>query len=230
MLLHWTFAKCSIHAMPPIAYGGTAASSPVPHDDRTPEPDIAGPPAIPSASALPTLEDISLEGVPLPVYPLPSKPFPVQPPQKIGSGLAPIIPLDKSGKQVRRWRQVNREIRGIAGGRWFVRTWAGEKESEFATAAAASAAALHGPNGEPSALGLSAASFSRLSSISASTPGKPGPKSKAAKAEAASSTLVSRSGSLVPDSISAQISKRNGSVPGTVSAAQEGTPNPLPSS
>ncbi|KAF7794337.1 hypothetical protein EIP86_005471 [Pleurotus ostreatoroseus] len=87
-------------------------------------------------------EEINLEGIPLPVYPLPMKPPPVQPPQKIGSGFAPIVPLDKSGKKVRHWRQVKREVRGIAGGRWFTQTWIGEKESEFATAAAAAASAL----------------------------------------------------------------------------------------
>ncbi len=89
-------------------------------------------------------DDMNLDGVPLPAYPLPSKPFPVHPPVKIGSGFAPIIPVDKSGKKARHWRQANREIRGIAGGRWFTKSWIGDKESEFATAnAAAQAAALH---------------------------------------------------------------------------------------
>lgn len=82
----------------------------------------------------PLLEDIDLDTVPLPIYPLPSKPFPVQPPQKIITGFAPIIPLDKSGKRVRVWRTANREIRGIAGGRWFARAWVGEKESDYARA------------------------------------------------------------------------------------------------
>ncbi|KZT08594.1 uncharacterized protein LAESUDRAFT_811211 [Laetiporus sulphureus 93-53] len=117
-------------------YPGTAASSPLMRDDRTPESELPIPPAMPTM----VLDDGALEGVPLPVYPLPSKPFPVQPPPKIGTGFAPVMPLDKSGKSVRRWRQVNREIRGIAGGRWFARTWAGEKESEYASAAATQAA------------------------------------------------------------------------------------------
>ena len=89
------------------------------------------------------VEDVNLEGVPLPTYPLPSRPCPVHPPPKIGSGVAPIIPLDKGGKRVRHWRQANREIRGIAGGRWFAKSWVGDKESEYATAAAAVAAAMH---------------------------------------------------------------------------------------
>ena len=65
------------------------------------------------------------------MYPLPTKPFPVQPPQKLPTGLAQPIPLDKSGKKVRHWREAKREIRGIAGGRWMARTWVGEKESEL---------------------------------------------------------------------------------------------------
>lgn len=87
------------------------------------------------------LSDINLEGIPLPIYPLPSRPFPVQPPPKIGTGLAPVIPLDKSSNRPRRWRTANREIRGIAGGRWFARSWVGEKESELSTAAVNAAAA-----------------------------------------------------------------------------------------
>jgi len=57
----------------------------------------------------------------------------VQLPPKIPTGFAPQMPLDKSGRKVRHWREANREIRGIAGGRWLARTWVGEKESDFAT-------------------------------------------------------------------------------------------------
>lgn len=125
-----------------IAYAATAASSPAAHDDHSPEPiDILSHPHTISIAPAPPLDDINLEGIPLPSYPLPSKPFPVQPPQKIGSGFAPVIPLDKSGKKVRHWRQANREVRGIAGGRWFTKSWIGEKESEYSSAAAAAAAA-----------------------------------------------------------------------------------------
>lgn len=46
------------------------------------------------------------------------------------TGLAPVIPLDRSGKKARSWRVANREIRGIAGGRWFARSWVGEKDSD----------------------------------------------------------------------------------------------------
>lgn len=146
------------------AYANTAASSPAAHDDHSPEPmevhTITIPPSASSALTS-AVEDINLEGVPLPTYPLPSKPFPVQPPLKIGSGFAPVIPLEKSGKKVRHWRQAQREIRGIAGGRWFTRSWIGEKESEYATAAAAAAAAalqagsaMGGPLGSVSSGGL----------------------------------------------------------------------------
>jgi hypothetical protein len=41
---------------------------------------------------------------------------------------------------VRRWRRRHREIRGIAGGRWFAVAWAGEKESEYAVEAEKKAA------------------------------------------------------------------------------------------
>lgn len=37
---------------------------------------------------------------------------------------------------MRHWREANREIRGIAGGRWFAKTWVGDKESHFAAYAA----------------------------------------------------------------------------------------------
>lgn len=114
-------------------YTGTAASSPAPQEANSPEPE--------AISTAPPPPDINLDSVVLPVYPLPSKPFPVQPPPKIGTGFAPVIPLDKSKNKPRRWRTANREIRGIAGGRWFARTWVGDKESDIANAAANAAAA-----------------------------------------------------------------------------------------
>jgi hypothetical protein len=83
-------------------------------------------------------EPPNLENVPIPVYPLPTKPFPVQPPPKIPTGFAPPIPLDRSRTKPRHWREANRDIRGIAGGRWFAKTWVGDKESQFATYAAKS--------------------------------------------------------------------------------------------
>ncbi|KAI0964350.1 hypothetical protein AcW1_001189 [Taiwanofungus camphoratus] len=212
------------------AYVGTAASSPLPQDERTPEPDVV---MAPTVSAM--TEDDALEGVPLPVYPLPSKPFPVQPPPKIGTGFAPVIPLDKSGKQVRRWRQVNREIRGIAGGRWFARTWVGEKGSEFASAAAAASQALiqaaqtAAERESASAAASTAAGVtlpkSLTSSISGSTSGKQSAKSKAAKTDAGTATVPpSRSASIVPESVSTQMSKKRSSAQGTPST--EVTVNP----
>lgn len=117
-----------------VAYTGTAASSPAPHDANSPEPEMPGPSAA-------TESDMNITAMLLPVYPLPSKPFPVQPPPKIATGFAPVIPLDKSTNKPRRWRTARREIRGIAGGRWFARSWVGEKDSEIATASANAAAA-----------------------------------------------------------------------------------------
>ncbi|KAF6754235.1 hypothetical protein DFP72DRAFT_899734 [Ephemerocybe angulata] len=125
-------------------YTGTAPSSPgtAPidladvHEGGTPDPDnitVAPSSPPPATIALPVDEPPpNLEGIPIPQYPLPSKPFPVQPPIKITNGYAPPMTLDKSKKQVRHWRTANREIRGIAGGRWFAKTWVGEKESEYA--------------------------------------------------------------------------------------------------
>lgn len=54
----------------------------------------------------------------MPLYPLPSRAFPVQPPAKY----PPPHPADTRGP-VRKWQIVQREIRGIAGGRWFARSW-----------------------------------------------------------------------------------------------------------
>jgi len=128
---------------------GSAASSPVtaPFDgqssDAEPEPLSLDP--------LTTIED-----GPYPVYPLPSKPFPVQPAPKMPTGFAPVIPLDRSSKRCRRWRVANREIRGIAGGRWFTRSWVGDKELDSTAAppkvdkeenGGTSSLALSGPHG-----------------------------------------------------------------------------------
>lgn len=196
---------------------GTAASSPVPHDG-SPEPDI---PLSHIAAMHHAMEDAPLEGVPLPVYPLPSKPFPVQPPPKMGTGFAPSIPLDKSGKPVRKWRQVHREVRGIAGGRWFVKSWVGEKESDFANAVAASQAAAQALGGD----GMSGAGLTlpTLSGVSISGTGR-GRGRGARHGVAHSSTVASsRAGSAMPESISAQLKKRSG--PSTPSVD---LPTPIP--
>ncbi|PCH34090.1 hypothetical protein WOLCODRAFT_22452 [Wolfiporia cocos MD-104 SS10] len=185
-------------------YPPTVASSPAPHEERSPEPECSMPPTI---SAMP-MDDGALEGVPLPVYPLPSKPFAVQPPPKIGTGFAPVIPLDKSGKSVRRWRLVNREIRGIAGGRWFARTWAGEKESEFASAQAAVAQAAQAAADRDIALGstIPMVSLPKLSGPSIAVPGKSS-KSKAARADT-TNVVISRPDSKGSESISAPPAKK----------------------
>ncbi|EAU92347.2 hypothetical protein CC1G_00566 [Coprinopsis cinerea okayama7 len=109
------------------------------NDVGTPETETPIAPSSPPtvAPAIPD-ETPNLEGVAVPQYPLPTRPFPVQPPVKITSGFAPPMPLDRTGKKVRHWKVANREIRGIAGGRWFAKTWVGEKDSEYANAIAAS--------------------------------------------------------------------------------------------
>lgn len=156
-------------------------------DVNTPE---AEPPAL--ASSVPLTEEVNLENGPIPVYPLPTKPFPVQPPPKIQSGFAPLMPLDKSGKKVRHWRVANREIRGIGGGRWFARSWVGEKDSEFA--ATGGSAYVQTKSSE------SGLTLPRLISISAPVSGRSS-KSKASKAASslAASAAPSRDGSSIPD-------------------------------
>lgn len=167
-------------------HAGTVPSSPAHVDTRTPEPEAAAPSdnlsiSVPPASEPTTLED--LEGVPHPRYPLPTKPLQVQPPPKITTGYAPIIPLDRTKTKPRHWRPANREIRGIAGGRWFARAWVGEKDSELAVAAEAALALPKLP-----ALSISApAAGSRAS-------GKRKPK-----ADANSTAASSRSASVAPE-------------------------------
>ena len=176
------------------AYTGTAASSPALHDANSPEPDLLAP------------SDMNLDGVALPIYPLPSKPFPVQPPPKIPTGLAPLIPLDKSKNKSRRWRTANREIRGIAGGRWFTRSWVGDKESELATAAvnAAAAAAILKANFETdkrAALSSTTAHTPELpsGSILPAAPVKAVAKPRVAKSQPGASAVTSRAASIVSD-------------------------------
>ncbi|KAH9858301.1 Dopey, N-terminal-domain-containing protein [Lenzites betulinus] len=160
------------------------------------------------------VDEAPLEGVPLPVYPLPSKPFPVQPPPKIGSGFAPVVPLDKSGKAVRRWRQVNREVRGIAGGRWFVKNWVGEKESEFAAAIAASQAAAQSAAGESVSVG--GLTLPKLPSVSVSGRGR----GRGGRITHESS----RAGSAMPDSLSVHLAKKRGSGPASTPPAYASDP------
>jgi hypothetical protein len=137
-------------------------------------------------------EPPNLEGVAIPQYPLPTKPFPVQPAVKITTGFAPPAPLDHSGRKVRHWKVANREIRGIAGGRWFARTWVGEKESELADTPA-------GPKiDDKSFVGHHLGAFGPRGSISAPAGrgrGRGGSKS----ASAVGSTVPSRSGSVAAE-------------------------------
>ncbi|KAF9270856.1 hypothetical protein L218DRAFT_983255 [Marasmius fiardii PR-910] len=182
---------------------GTAASSPIAiHIDEpySPEPEgVNSSSNIPietseATSAQNVEQPMNLEGVPVPIYPLPTKPFPVLPPPKISSGFAPNLPLDKTKTRVRHWRVANREIRGIAGGRWFTRAWVGEKESEFATAlqagkAASAAAAANGVEGTGS--GATTGKGGSSGHSGSAPPGGKGSKKKMANS--------SRSGSSVPE-------------------------------
>lgn len=170
-------------------HAGTVPSSPAPIDSRTPEPEpvplldstsIFAPPGV-GASEPNTIEDI--EGVPHPRYPLPTKPFQVQPPPKITTGYAPTTPLDRTKGRPRHWRPAHREIRGIAGGRWFARSWVGEKDSELAMATEAALSLPKLP-----ALSISAPSAGTR------TPGKRKPK-----ADANSTAASSRSASAAPE-------------------------------
>ncbi|KAG5731183.1 hypothetical protein E4T56_gene5005 [Termitomyces sp. T112] len=169
------------------AHTGTAASSPVTaqFDAGSPEPE--GAELTGSLVSIPLTEETNLENAPVPHYPLPTKPFPVQPAPKIPTGFAPVLSLDKSKKKVRHWRIARREIRGIAGGRWFTTTWVGEKESEYASS-------LPKPGEER----LPGTAPPRLSAVSMSAPVKGKGKVKAVSSLAAS-TAPSRSGSSIPD-------------------------------
>jgi Wiskott-Aldrich syndrome protein len=105
-----------------------------------------------------------------------------------------MLPLDRSGNKIRRWRTANREIRGIAGGRWFARTWVGDKESEYANATAAAAAASH-KNGDTDKITTPKGG----GSISAPLLGKGSNKSKVARAMSGVSAAPSRAGSIIAD-------------------------------
>lgn len=166
--------------------------------EGSPEPDnttIAQ--SSPPLTAVPLPDDAAsaLENVAIPQYPLPTKPFPVQAPVKIPTGFAPPMPLDKSTKKVRRWRTAHREIRGIAGGRWFMKTWVGDKESEYSSSLGDEKGAQAG--------GM----MSRLSGLSASAPvgrgGGAGRGRGSRMVSGAPSMVPSRSGSPGPPALPA---------------------------
>lgn len=111
----------------------TGASSPLPPEPENLEPEHI---QAPLDTLLPCEEHettIDPENEPVPIWPLPTRVFPVQSLPRIPTGNAPAQSLEKKTPPVRSWRQAQREIRGIAGGRWFVRAWIGEKESEYST-------------------------------------------------------------------------------------------------
>ena len=179
----------TVPSSPAAAPADGRTSEPEPEHEPEPEPESA-PPAdgatsssvfAASATEPTTIEDI--EGVPHPRYPLPTKPFQVQPPAKITTGYAPIIPLDRTKSKPRHWRPAHREIRGIAGGRWFARSWVGDRDSELALAAEAALALPKLP----------------ALSISAPAPGTRTPGKRKPKADALSTAASSRSASAAPE-------------------------------
>jgi hypothetical protein len=97
-----------------------------------------------------------------PRYPLPSRPFAVQALPKVPNGYAPVVPLDRTKLAPRHWRQAQREIRGIAGGRWFIRAWVGDKESPLINAHSHA-----GPPQEPFSLTSISASMLNLPKLTA---------------------------------------------------------------
>ncbi len=100
---------------------------------------------LPVAANVPNDAHIEQELEAVPLWPLPVRTFAVQPPPKLTSGNAPSHPLDKTLAKVRKWRIAQREIRGIAGGRWFARSWVGDTESPYAAAAGAAKGGVVGP-------------------------------------------------------------------------------------
>ncbi|CAA7265850.1 unnamed protein product [Cyclocybe aegerita] len=181
------------------SYAGTAASSPVTvqFEQNSPEPENMPPSSPPALMEEPL---VNLENVPIPVYPLPTKPFPVQPPPKIPTGFAPLLPLDKSSKKVRHWREANREIRGIAGGRWFTRSWVGDKESEYASFVGGNHAPSKVADDKASASGLAIPKlFTASISAPASTKALGKLKASSKPGSAATSATPSRAPSAVPE-------------------------------
>ena len=106
-----------------------------------------------------------------------------------------MVPLDKSRKRARHWREANREIRGIAGGRWLTRTWVGDKESDLATHLAAKSV-----DDKLAGVALSKTSSHPLSAVATS---KAMSKLKATSksGSVANSTSPSRAQSVVPDAV-----------------------------
>ncbi|KAG9102886.1 hypothetical protein FRC06_000880 [Ceratobasidium sp. 370] len=72
-----------------------------------------------------------------PRRPLPTRAFPVQAAPKttqpaIANGGA-AGGMDSNRRKVRRWSMKMREVKGVGGGSWWVRTWVGSPESEYAS-------------------------------------------------------------------------------------------------
>ncbi|KAG8692698.1 hypothetical protein FRC08_009586 [Ceratobasidium sp. 394] len=73
-----------------------------------------------------------------PRRPLPTRAFPVQAAPKttqpaITVNGGPAGGMDLNRRRVRRWGVKMREVKGVGGGSWWVRTWVGSPESEYAS-------------------------------------------------------------------------------------------------
>ncbi|KAB5592052.1 hypothetical protein CTheo_4504 [Ceratobasidium theobromae] len=67
-----------------------------------------------------------------PRRPLPTRAFPVQPAPKT-TAVAAISTPDWSRRKTRSWAVQWREIKGVGGGSWWVRSWVGSNDSEYAS-------------------------------------------------------------------------------------------------
>ncbi|KAG9103463.1 hypothetical protein FRC07_009983, partial [Ceratobasidium sp. 392] len=106
-----------------------------------PNPALALPPA--PSSSLPTpapaaeIDPALLATAPR--RPLPTRTFPVQAapkttqPAVATNGANGAGGMDMNRRRVRRWGVKMREVRGVGGGSWWVRTWVGSSESEYAS-------------------------------------------------------------------------------------------------
>lgn len=109
----------------------TVASSPQPAEIEIPENEHSA--TLNDSLVAYSVNNIDPESDPVPIWPLPTRVFPVQNFPKVPAGNAPQQSLEKRAPVVRLWRQARREIRGIGGGRWFVKSWIGEKESHYSS-------------------------------------------------------------------------------------------------
>jgi len=127
----------SVHAPSPVPVSDPPAPQPAPGPSRVVIAAAADTAPVVAQPLLP-LSDHSIQVGPIPSY-LPPKPhsFGVAPIIRNASAPTPLATREISAP-VRRWGVAQREIRGIAGGRWFARSWAGASTSPYDAALALS--------------------------------------------------------------------------------------------